>query len=59
MLNNLGNSLLACFEQLGDLADINMSILVFENAEQLTSDGHPDKPSFLNNLDAAVLSCFD
>ncbi|KAJ7931084.1 CHAT domain-containing protein [Mycena leptocephala] len=50
MLNNLGTSLFRRFEQLGDLTDINNSVLMNEHAVQLTPDGHPDKPAILSNL---------
>ena len=49
-MNNLGNSLLHCFERLGDVSDINESVLMKQDAVQLTPDGHPDRPSRLNNL---------
>ncbi|KAJ7930384.1 CHAT domain-containing protein [Mycena leptocephala] len=49
-LNNLGVSLSRRFEQLGDLSDINKSVLMFEDAVQLTPNGHPDKPGRLMNL---------
>ncbi|KAJ7076906.1 hypothetical protein C8R44DRAFT_755363 [Mycena epipterygia] len=59
MLNNLGNSLCGCFEQLSDLSDLNKSIMMFEDAVQLTPDGHPDKPAMLNNLGNSLLGCFE
>jgi hypothetical protein len=58
-LNNLGNSLLSRFERLGDLGDMNKSVLMFEHAVQLTPDGHPDKPSRLNNLGNSLLIHFE
>ncbi|KAF8135902.1 CHAT domain-containing protein [Mycena galopus ATCC 62051] len=56
MLNNLGNSLSRRFKRLGDLSDINKSVLMNELAVQLTPDGHPGKPSMLKNLGNS-LSC--
>jgi hypothetical protein len=50
MLTNLGSSLLARFEQLHNLSDLNNSVLMNEQAVNLTPDGHPGKPSKLNNL---------
>ncbi|KAJ7865821.1 CHAT domain-containing protein [Mycena leptocephala] len=58
-LNNLGNSLLGRFERLGDLSDINKSVLMLEDAVQLTPDGHPDKPTRLNNLGNSLFRCFE
>ncbi|KAJ7842002.1 CHAT domain-containing protein [Mycena olivaceomarginata] len=49
-LADLGASLLCRFERLGDLSDINKSVLMFDDAVQLTPDGHPHKPGWLNNL---------
>ena len=48
--DDLGRSLLTRFKRLGDLGDMNKSVLMKEHAVQLTPDGHPDKPSWLNNL---------
>ena len=58
-LNNLGNSLLTCFEQLGGLSDLNRSIQVFEDAVVLTPDGHTDNPSCLNKLGNSLLTRFE
>jgi hypothetical protein len=58
-LNNLGNSLFYRFERLGDLSDINKSVLMKEDAVQLTPDGHPDKPSRLNNLGNSLAHRFE
>jgi tetratricopeptide (TPR) repeat protein len=57
-LNNLGNSLFRRFERLGDLGDINKSVLMFQDAVQLTPDGHPDKPSRLSNLGSLLYHRF-
>jgi hypothetical protein len=38
---------------------MNKSVLMFEHAVQLTPDGHPDKPSMLNNLGTSHLRCFE
>ncbi|KAJ7851751.1 CHAT domain-containing protein [Mycena leptocephala] len=58
-LTNLGNSLLGRFERLGDLSDINKSVLMKEDAIQLIPDGHPDKPSLLNNLGISLFRRFE
>ncbi|KAJ7128032.1 CHAT domain-containing protein [Mycena epipterygia] len=58
-LNNLGISLRSRFERLGDLDDLNQSVLRFEAAVTLTPDGHPKKPSCLNNLGNSLLSRFE
>ncbi|KAJ7885436.1 CHAT domain-containing protein [Mycena leptocephala] len=55
-LNNLGNSLFRRFKQLGDLNDLNQSVLRFKAAVALTPDGHPDKPSRLINLGNSLCS---
>ncbi|KAJ7115484.1 TPR-like protein, partial [Mycena epipterygia] len=58
LLNNIGNSLLSRFEQLGSLDDLNQALLRFEAAIALTPDGHPDKPPRLNNIGDSLLSRF-
>ncbi|KAJ7208178.1 CHAT domain-containing protein [Mycena pura] len=45
--------------RLGDLSDINKSVSMFEDAVKLTPDGHPDKPSRLNNLGNSLLRRFE
>jgi hypothetical protein len=57
-LTNLGNSLWSRFEQLGDLKDINTSVVVKENAVHLIPDGHPDKPCLLNNFGNSLFRRF-
>ncbi|KAJ7884487.1 CHAT domain-containing protein [Mycena leptocephala] len=47
------------FKQLGDLSDINKSVLMTEDAVQLTPDGHPDKPGMLNNLGNSLFHRFE
>ncbi|KIJ34190.1 hypothetical protein M422DRAFT_182363, partial [Sphaerobolus stellatus SS14] len=47
------------FEQLGDMTDLNQSVLKFQEAVQLTPDGYPDKPSLLNNLGSSLLRRFE
>ncbi|KIJ26069.1 hypothetical protein M422DRAFT_192716, partial [Sphaerobolus stellatus SS14] len=47
------------FEQHGDLTDLNQSVLKFQDAVQLTADGHPDKPSLWNNLGNSLLTRFE
>jgi hypothetical protein len=44
---------------LGDLSDMNKSISLKEEAVRLTADGHPDKPSRLNNLGISLLRRFE
>ncbi|KAJ7712866.1 hypothetical protein B0H14DRAFT_2414084 [Mycena olivaceomarginata] len=50
---------LITFSQLGDLSDINKSVLMFEDAVQLTPDGHPGKPSLLTNLGNSLFHRFE
>ncbi|KAJ7217603.1 TPR-like protein [Mycena rebaudengoi] len=47
------------FEQYNDLNDLNKCVLRFEAAVTLTPDGHPDKPSWLNNLGNSLLRRFE
>ena len=47
------------FKWLGDLNDINISVLMNEDAVQLTPDSYPGKPSWLNNLGSSLLSHFE
>ncbi|KIJ26628.1 hypothetical protein M422DRAFT_191958, partial [Sphaerobolus stellatus SS14] len=58
-LNNLGNSLLRQFERLGDITDLNQSVLKLQEAVQLAPDGHPSKSSWLNNLGNSLLRRFE
>ncbi|KAF8177775.1 CHAT domain-containing protein, partial [Mycena galopus ATCC 62051] len=58
-LNYLGNSFLRRFERLGDLNDLNQSVLRFEAAVAFTPDGHPAKPSWLNNLGTSLVRRFE
>lgn len=58
-LNSLGNSVLRRFVRLGDLSDLNKSVLILEDAVQLTPDGHPNLPSRLNDLGGLFSSRFD
>ncbi|KAJ7734062.1 hypothetical protein B0H16DRAFT_1695911 [Mycena metata] len=48
--------LLGRFAQFGD---IKKSVLVLEDAVRLTPDGHPDKPSRLNNLGRSLVCRFE
>ena len=57
--NDLGMSLAARFKQQGDHGDENKSVLMFQNAVQLTPDGHPDKPFFLYNLGNSLFHRFE
>jgi hypothetical protein len=52
-------SLLSRFESLGDLNDLNKSIVAVQNAVQLTPNDHPDKPSWLINLGHSLSSRFE
>jgi hypothetical protein len=47
------------FKHLGNLSDLNTSVSVFEDAVQLTPDGHPHKPTRLNNLGNSLFHCFE
>ncbi|KAJ6603549.1 hypothetical protein DFH09DRAFT_1068697 [Mycena vulgaris] len=58
-LNNLGYSLQARFERLGDFSDLNESILKRKYAVSLTPDGHPDKPEMLENLGRSLKLRFE
>ncbi|KAJ7090662.1 CHAT domain-containing protein [Mycena epipterygia] len=58
-LNNLGNSLLSRFKQLGGLDDLSQSVLRLEAALTLTPDHHLAKPSLLNNLGNSLLCHFE
>ncbi|KAJ7799593.1 hypothetical protein B0H14DRAFT_3787655 [Mycena olivaceomarginata] len=58
-LADLGTSLRCHFERLGSLLDINQSVEMLEDAVQLTPDGHPDKPSRLNNLGNSLSRRFE
>ncbi|KAJ7887832.1 hypothetical protein B0H14DRAFT_2162065, partial [Mycena olivaceomarginata] len=58
-LNNLGSSLLSRCERLGDLSDLNKSIMMKEDAVQLTPDGHPDKPGKSSNLGNSLFHRFE
>ncbi|KAJ7096930.1 hypothetical protein C8R44DRAFT_748710 [Mycena epipterygia] len=49
-MNDLGNSLLQCFERLGELNDLNDAVLMGQDAVSLTPDGNPEKPLRLNNI---------
>ncbi|KIJ48883.1 hypothetical protein M422DRAFT_161997 [Sphaerobolus stellatus SS14] len=58
-VSNYGNSLLRRFWQLGDMTDLNQSVLKLQEAVQLTPDEHPDKPSRLNSLGNSLLTRFE
>ncbi|KAF7359752.1 hypothetical protein MVEN_00699900 [Mycena venus] len=58
-LVDLGTSLLRRFERLGSLLDINQSVVMLKDAVKLTPNGHPDKPSLLNNLGSSLLRRFE
>ncbi|KAF7358386.1 hypothetical protein MVEN_00888700 [Mycena venus] len=49
-LEDLETGLYSRFEQLGDLNDLDKSLLIQQNVLSLTPDGHPNKPLRLNNL---------
>ncbi|KIJ30261.1 hypothetical protein M422DRAFT_80447, partial [Sphaerobolus stellatus SS14] len=47
------------FEKLGDMSDLNESVLNFQQAVQLSPVGHPDKPSWLNNFGNSLFTRFE
>jgi hypothetical protein len=47
------------FKEKGAVGDIQNSVSMSEEAVRLTPDGHPDKPSFLNNLGNSLLRRFE
>ncbi|KIJ45382.1 hypothetical protein M422DRAFT_251156 [Sphaerobolus stellatus SS14] len=49
-VSDYGRSLLMRYRHHGDTTDLKQSVLKFQEAVQLTPDGHPDMPSRLNNL---------
>ncbi|KIJ38231.1 hypothetical protein M422DRAFT_231344 [Sphaerobolus stellatus SS14] len=49
-LCDLGTSLSARFEQLGDLSDLEKAIAVQQEAVDLTDDDHPEKAGYLSHL---------
>jgi hypothetical protein len=58
VLGNFGNSLLARFERLGDLGDLDKSVSMLNDVVCLTPDGHPDKPSQLIHLGNTLMQRF-
>ncbi|KAJ7894712.1 hypothetical protein B0H14DRAFT_3646503 [Mycena olivaceomarginata] len=58
-LADLGTSLLRRFERLGSLLDINKAVVMLEGPVARTPDGHPDKPSQLNNLGISLVRHFE
>ncbi|KAJ7077447.1 CHAT domain-containing protein [Mycena epipterygia] len=58
-LTDLGNSLFLRFQWLGDLSNLNKSIMMCEDAVQLTPDGHPDKPGRMGNLGNSLFCRFE
>ncbi|KAF8193139.1 CHAT domain-containing protein [Mycena galopus ATCC 62051] len=58
-LGDLGVVLMLRFEQLGDLGDLKRAVSMLEDAVQLTPEGHPDKPCWLNNLGNSLFRCFE
>ena len=51
--------MLYCFNRLGDVDDINQSVLKLQEAVRLTPDGYPDKRSLFNNLGTSLLARFE
>ncbi|KAF8132587.1 CHAT domain-containing protein [Boletus edulis] len=49
-LGNLGMALRWRFEHAGELSDLEDAISTLRDANDLTPDGHPDKPGRVNNL---------
>ncbi|KAF8121610.1 TPR-like protein [Boletus edulis] len=67
-LNNLGLSFITRFKRLGELRDLEDGISTYRDADaisthrdavHLTPDGHPDKPSGLNNLGNSFITRFE
>jgi hypothetical protein len=54
-----GTALLSRFDQMGVVDDIHNSVLMLEDTVRLTPDGHPDKPSLLNNLSTSLARSFE
>ncbi|KAG9082075.1 hypothetical protein FRC07_014317, partial [Ceratobasidium sp. 392] len=57
-LSNLGASCSRRFEQQGDIADIDKTIICQARSVQLAPDGHPDMPGLLSNLGSSWLCRF-
>ncbi|KAG8857702.1 hypothetical protein FRB91_011017 [Serendipita sp. 411] len=57
-LSNLGSSLGARFQHLGNINDIDEAVSHLQTAVILTPDGHPDMPSRLYNLGTSFLARF-
>ena len=55
----LATSLLCRYERLRDAADINQSILIFEDIEKRISRNHPSKPGSLSDLAGSLLRRFE
>ncbi|KAJ7742344.1 CHAT domain-containing protein [Mycena maculata] len=58
-LADLGDVFMLRFERLGNLSDINSSISLFEKADKLTPDDHPDKFLRLSSLGISLCSRFE
>jgi hypothetical protein len=58
-LQNPGNALAIRFRRLGDLGDINESVLMFEEAISLYPPGHPAKAICLSNFGFCLQSRFE
>jgi hypothetical protein len=58
-LSNLGLSLRARFDCLGELTDIENSISNLKMAVGLTNDGHPARATHLSNLGISQRARFD
>ncbi|KIJ29507.1 hypothetical protein M422DRAFT_269041, partial [Sphaerobolus stellatus SS14] len=58
-VSDYGRSLFMCYMQHGDMTNFNQSVLKFQEAVELTPDGHPDKPSWLNSLGSSLLTRFE
>jgi hypothetical protein len=48
--------LLTRYERFGNIADLERSISLFEDAVQVTPDSHPDKPLWLSSLGSSLSS---
>jgi hypothetical protein len=58
LLTNLGNSLLSCFDRLGDPAYIERLILLLDQALRLTPHDDPDRPRLMYNLGNSLTGRF-
>ncbi|KIM84983.1 hypothetical protein PILCRDRAFT_5986 [Piloderma croceum F 1598] len=48
-MDSVGTNQLRCFEDLGDMSDLENAMLNTHNAVELADEGHPNKPWYLSN----------